>query len=96
MSEWDKPDVYVHHGKSSNGIRLSQTMGMSSVQGHFHEAMNIQYWANPNGLYFSMQCGCLIHDESYAFAYNNVNLKRPLVGTGLILEGIPTLEVMSL
>lgn len=96
MSAFGVPDVYVHHGKSSNGIRLSQTMGMSSVQGHYHESMNIQYWANPNGLYYSMQCGCLIDKKSYAFAYNNVNLKRPLIGTGLILEGTPILEVFPL
>lgn len=96
MSEFDVPDVYVHHGKSSNGLRLSQSMGMSSVQGHFHETMNIQYWANPKGLYYSMQIGCLIDDDSYAFAYNNANLKRPLIGTGLILEGTPVLEVMPL
>lgn len=96
MSEFDVPDVYVHHGKSNNGLKLSQSMGMSSVQGHFHESMNVQYWANPNGLYYSMQCGCLIDDESYAFSYNNVNLKRPLIGTGLILEGTPVLEVMPL
>jgi hypothetical protein len=96
MQKWDVPDVYVHHGKSSNGLKLSQAMGMSCVQGHYHEAFNIQFWANPVDLYFSMQIGCLIDDASYAFSYNNVNLKRPLIGTGLIIEGIPVLETMPL
>lgn len=88
--------VYVHHGKSANGLQLSQTMGMSCVQGHFHEKFNVAYWANSLGLYFSMQIGCLIDDESYAFAYNNVNLKRPIIGTGLIIDGYPVLEAMPL
>jgi hypothetical protein len=96
MSQYDKPDVYVHHGKASDGLHLSQTMGMSCVQGHYHEKFNIQMWANPLALYFSMQIGCLIDDASYAFSYNNVNLKRPLIGTGLIIDGIPVLEAMSL
>lgn len=92
----DGKPVYFHHGKSANGLQLSQTMGMSCVQGHFHEKFNISYWANSLGLYFSMQIGCLIDDESYAFAYNNVNLKRPIIGLGLIIDGKPVLEAMPL
>lgn len=92
----DGQKVYFHHGKSADGLKLSQTMGMSCVQGHYHEKFGINYWGNSLGLYFSMQVGCLIDDESYAFAYNNVNLKRPVIGTGLIIDSIPVLEAMSL
>lgn len=96
MSPWDKPDVYVHHGKSNKAIRTSQAMSMSHVCGHFHESFGIEFWANPKGLYFGMNAGCLIDDEQLAFAYNNANLKRPIIGTGLIIEGIPVLEAMAL
>jgi hypothetical protein len=92
----DGRPVYFHHGKSAQGLRLSQTMGMSTVQGHYHEKFCTEYWANSLGLYFSMQVGCLIDDASLAFAYNNVNLKRPLIGTGLIIDGFPVLEPMPL
>lgn len=88
--------VYIHHGKSGDGLKLSQTSGLSCVQGHFHEKFNISHWANSRGLYFSMQIGCLVDDKSYAFAYNNVNLKRPIIGTGLIIDGKPVLEPMVL
>ncbi len=88
--------VYFHHGKSGDGLKLSQTMGMSCVQGHFHEKFGINYWGNSLGLYFSMQVGCLIDDTNYAFAYNNVNLKRPVIGCGLIIDSIPVLEAMPL
>jgi len=87
---------YFHHGKSSDVLRLSQTMGMNAVQGHFHEKMSVQYWANPLGLYFGLQVGCLIDDESLAFSYNNVNLKRPLIGTAVIVDSVPILEAMKL
>jgi hypothetical protein len=96
MSPWDVPDVYVHHGKSNKAVRTSQAMAMSHVCGHFHESFGIEYWANPKGLYFGMNAGCLIDDEQLAFAYNNSNLKRPIIGTGLIIEGIPVLEAMPL
>ena len=89
-------EVYFCHGKSSGPAKLSQSMGMSVVQGHYHERMEIIYWANPTGLYFDMRVGCLIHDDSLAFSYNNTNLKRPLIGTGIILDGQPRLLPMIL
>lgn len=87
---------YVHHGKSSDILKLSQTMGMNAISGHFHERFKVDYWANPTGLYWGMSCGCLVDDSSYAFAYNNVNLKRPIIGTGLVIDSIPVLEPMIL
>jgi len=96
MSAFDVPDVYVHHGKTAKAVKTSQAMSMSHVCGHFHESFGIEYWANPKGLYYGMNLGCLIDDEALAFAYNNANLKRPIIGTGLIIEGIPVLEAMPL
>ncbi len=95
----DLPDgsqCYVHHGKSPDVLKLSQQMGMSAVQGHYHTDLGARYWANPNGLYFGMQCGCLIDRESYAFAYSNVNIKKQLIGTGLIIDSLPVVEPMIL
>ena len=88
--------VYCHHGKSANVLRLSQTMGMCAVQGHYHEQAGISYWSNPNQLMWGMQLGCLIDRKSLAFAYNNVNLKRPVLSAGVIIESVPHIEPMSL
>jgi hypothetical protein len=96
MTNFQLPDVYVHHGKSNKAIRTSQAMSMSHVCGHFHESFGIEYWANPQGLYFGMNSGCLIDDDQLAFAYNNANLKRPIIGTSLIIDGVPVLEAMPL
>ena len=95
----DLPDgqkVYVHHGKTKDAYKVSQSMGMSFVCGHFHEDFAVKYWANPHGLYFAMNSGCLIDRESYAYSYNNINLNRPIIGTSLIIDGIPILEAMPL
>lgn len=87
---------YFHHGKASKTIQLSQQMGMNCVQGHYHESFSIGYWGNSTGLYWAMQAACLIDDESYAFSYNNVNIKRPIIGTGMIIDSLPVLEPMVL
>lgn len=83
---------YFHHGKSANVSKTSQTMSMCAVQGHYHETFKVEYWGNPNGLYWGLQSGCLIDDKAYAFNYNNCNLKRPIIGTAMIIDSIPVLE----
>lgn len=95
----DLPDgnsCYFHHGKASDVLKLSQQMGMCACQGPYHNDFSVKYWANPNGLYWGLQIGCLIDDKSYAFSYNNVNIKRPLIGTAVIVNSLPVLEPMIL
>jgi hypothetical protein len=87
----NKQKVYFHHGKSANVVKLSQSMGMCAVQGHYHEQAGIQYWSNPLELLWGMQVGCLIDRRSLAYAYNNVNLKRPIISAGLIIDSVPQL-----
>jgi len=88
--------IYFCHGRLSDGLRLSQSMGMSVVQGHFHESFEVRYWGNSLGLYWSMKVGCLIENDSLAFAYNKLNLKRPVIGCAVILNGLPVLMPMIL
>ena len=87
---------YFHHGKSSDVVKLSQIMGMCAVQGHYHEKFKIDYWSNPVSLYWGLQTGCLISDKSLAFSYNNVNIKRPTIGTAVIIDSQPILEPLLL
>ena len=88
--------AYMCHGKTASPGMLSQTMAMCSIQGHYHEKYHITYWANPNGLFWDMHVGCMADDNSLALAYNNTNLKRPIVGCAIILDGHPRLLPMVL
>lgn len=88
--------VYFCHGKSANGLKLSQSMGMNCVQGHYHNSFNVQYWSSPLELHWSMQVGCLIDDKSLSMAYNKLTVHRPIIGCGLIIDGKPVLEAMEL
>lgn len=87
---------YFHHSKGVNVKKNSQAMGMSFVQGHHHESFEIQYWGNPNSLLFGMTVGCLVDPHSYAMAYSKNNLKRPIIGLGLIIDSHPILQPMIL
>lgn len=88
--------VYFCHGKIKDSAQLSRQMGMNVVQGHYHENFSISYWANPDDLFWGMNVGCLIDNSSMAFAYNKLFPKRPIVGTGVILDGHPRLIPMVL
>lgn len=89
-------DVYCHHGKSGSYEKLSKNMGMSAVQGHFHNKFYICYWSSPNGLYWDANAGCLVDHHSQAMAYGKNNLQKPIVGCMLVLNGIPALIPMVL
>ena len=60
---------FFTHGRSADVLKVSQTMGMSAVQGHYHTKFVISWWANPDNLFFGMNVGCLIDQKSMAFNY---------------------------
>jgi hypothetical protein len=92
----DKSPCYFHHGKSANSMTFLKDVGMSCVQGHYHEKYNIQYHGRAERLTWTIATGCLIDDHSMAFAYNTVNLKRPIIGCSIILDSQPHLLPMVL
>lgn len=89
-------ECHFTHGKSANVLKASQEMSMNIVQGHYHNTFAIQYWSNPNNLFWGMQIGCMVDDRSLAFAYNKNIVKRPILGHGIIIEGQPVLLPMIL
>lgn len=92
----DGTDCYFHHSKGANVKKNSQALGMSFVQGHHHESFEVSYWGNPNALLFGMTVGCLVDPHSLAMHYNKNNLKRPVIGVGMILDSKAVLIPMKL
>lgn len=92
----DGNDVYICHGRSTDVLKMTQQFGMSCIQGHYHESFEIRYWGNKRGLFWGMTVGCLIDDDSLAYAYNKLNLKRPIIGCGIVINGHPKLLPMIL
>ena len=92
----DNQTVYFHHGLKAKGLQVAQQMGMSFVQGHYHNTFEIGYSSTPDKLLWNMTVGCLIDDKSLAFAYNKTTLGRPIIGCGIIIDGQPVLLPMVL
>lgn len=88
--------LYIHHGLSKNVAKVVAQRGVCVIQGHFHESFEIAYLGNPNHLLWGMTVGCLIDNNSMAFAYNRTNLGRPIIGTGIVIDGQPRLLPMVL
>jgi len=87
---------FFTHGRSADVLKVSQAMGMSAVQGHYHTKFVISYWANPDNLFFGMNVGCLINQKSMAFNYAKNFKTRFILGCGIIINGIPRLLPMVL
>ena len=87
---------FFTHGRSADVLKVSQTMGMNCVQGHYHTKFVISYWANPDNIFWAMNVGCLINQKSMAFSYAKNFRTRFIIGCGIILNGIPRLLPMVL
>ncbi len=87
----DDKECYFHHGRSANGLSVSQSMAMNYVQGHYHTMYEVRYHSTPKGVYWAATTGCMIDDTSLAFSYNKLPIKRPMIGCLIILNGQPKL-----
>ena len=88
--------AFFTHGRSADILKVSQTMGMSAIQGHYHTKFLISWWANPDNLFFAMNVGCLINQKSMAFNYAKNFKTRFILGCAVIIDGYPKLLPMVL
>ena len=96
ISEKGQPDIYMAHGIRKNALQIAQQRGQRFICGHFHENFEIRYCGTPEHLLWSVMSGCLIDKSSLAFAYNKLNMNRPIIGTAVIEKGFPLLLPMVL
>jgi hypothetical protein len=92
----DGNSLYFHHGLTADILKLVNQRGTCCIQGHYHAQFHIEYSSNPKSLLWGMQVGCLINKKSMAFAYDNANLPRPVIGCGIVIESLPKLLPMTL
>lgn len=96
--EHDVDNVHYFHGTGCGGLHPAFNamvkMCMSVVMGHIHSAAGIKWRANPNQRFFGMDTGCGIDDRAIAFAYGRHQKVRSILSAGVVLDGIPYLEIM--
>jgi len=85
----NKSHLYMAHTKGQSTLRLAQTLGMNVIVGHHHNSFGSQYFTTPKGVMWATDCGCLISDDSYAFAYNKMSLIRPTLGCTMVVDSKP-------
>jgi hypothetical protein len=88
-------ELYLHHARSSSALKASQQLCMNTVFGHHHNKQSIEYWSSGYQTKFGAFTGCLVDNDSLAMAYGKIHLKKPLLGSLLILNGKPVIIRMN-
>jgi len=93
QDKWEIDGVIYEHGEGVSGVNGALTAAKGNMQstaiGHLHSFAGIQWNANPRHLIFGFNVGCLIDHRAYAFAYGKTMKNKPILGCGIINEGIP-------
>ena len=99
--KWDFAESYIiddilfTHGTGRKARQRSKNDLMSVVQGHYHSESYITFYVGHNYKIFAMQIGCGIDDKAYAMAYGR-NYPKNHINCGVIIDGMPILEYMTL
>jgi hypothetical protein len=95
---WDFDGVRFFHGDGFSGrdaaIKAAAAIRQSVVIGHVHTAAGVLYSASNGGQLFGLSAGCLVDAEAAAFSYAKHNAARPILGLGLVLDGVPSFVPM--
>ena len=89
--------LFVHTGPGAKThTPLSVKEHARVVHGHLHSSFWIKYHSTTDALLWDMNIGCLIDGQSPVFNYDKKNILRPILGTGVIIDGQPRLVPMIL
>lgn len=89
-------DVLFKHQPSGPILTDASHNQCNLVVGHHHGKFSIEYGASSARLYWGGFFGCLIDKDSLAFAYGKHTMYKPILGCGVIVNGVPTLIPMLL
>ena len=93
-------DVLYVHGETAggvNGFRNDAKQRMQcTVSGHNHSNFGVSYTASDRELVWGMAVGCGVDNSSMAFAYGRHFKNKPILGCGVVIDGLPYAEPMDL
>lgn len=92
--------VGYSHGTGFSGalaaLKCAQANMQTRVIGHVHAFAGVLWNANPKYLFAGLNAGCLIDRHKLAFAYAKDNANKPILGCGVIDNGVPHFVPMLL
>ena len=77
---------YVHCDKAGKPRVAAKRDMVSTVGGHYHTDMYVEWFFGKTRAIFSMATGCGIDSKSYAMAYMQGG-KKEAIGCGVVIEG---------
>jgi len=93
-------DILYHHGETAGGVngfrKDAETRMRCTVTGHNHSNAGVSYTATDQELVWGLAVGCGVNQRHLAFAYGKHFRKKPVIGCGVVLDGIPHFEPMDL
>lgn len=90
-------NTLIVHGKTGAYHKLAMSQGCNAVQGHFHQRSEVTWSRSSTNNIFNMFVGCLINEQSLAFAYGKNIAKKPIISLGWLNElGEPSVIRMIL
>lgn len=93
-------NVYYTHGTGMSGIHPAYNAACkqlcSVVIGHCHARAGVKWRSSPQRRVFGMDTGCGIDVKAWQFAYGKNMPDRPVLGVGVVMDGIPYHEVMPM
>ena len=100
VDEVEIDGVLFHHGHTAsgvNGFRQDAEKRMRpTVTGHNHSNFGVSYTATDQELVWGLAVGCGVDHKHLAFAYGKHFAKKPVIGCGVVIDGIPYAEPMNL
>lgn len=96
--DYVKNNVMYTHGSIGNAIKRARDSRLSTVQGHLHSVSFVEYSVSIKDKIFGMNVGCGIDRDLYAFEYGKPMAKKPIIGSGLVLDNgqLPIIELAKL
>ena len=92
VEEVEYDDVQYTHGEGGTARTKAKNDMMSTVQGHIHTQMYVEWMVGKNYRVFGMQVGCGIDRDAYAAAYARA-YKKQAVGCAVVIGGHTAINV---
>lgn len=83
---------YVHGDKSNKPMTAAKRDMISTVSGHYHTDMYVNWYFGKDRSIFAMAVGCGIDSKSYAMAYMQGG-KKEAIGVGVVVGGHTAINV---
>lgn len=90
---WTIDGVNYRHGDGFSGksaaLSAAERLRRNVVIGHVHSSAGVWYSAGHFDTVWGMGVGCLVNPDHSAFAYGKWLAARPVLGAGLVFDGVP-------